>query len=427
GGHNTSQLAVEGSLAGGDVCPVTAIYGANASGKSTVLGALAHVQRLIRQSARWEAQQPVPGDPFLLSPEGVTQPFVAELVFRIGAAEYRYGFEATSERFTEEHLFVTARTGQRRTERRLFARWVDGDGHDVIDVSPSVKGPKQRIATATRPNSLFLSKAAQENQQDLSPIYGWLSSQLLFPSEPGAASHLMRDAIDASAKQPAIREALERLLVSADLSVDKLNVSVEPNPPAGHGILAGLPEFIEAMLPGSGERGILTDVEAEPDKTRVIRRRVSLDHHAANGSLVSLPWASESDGTKALFTLGARVISALNAGQTLLIDEVDTSLHPLLLRPIIELFQVEETNPNGAQLVFTTHDATLLGNYGGTGYALDRDQIWFTEKGRDGATELVPLSDYKPRKGLDTETAYLAGRFGAVPVPDERLGQGKPE
>jgi len=103
-------------------------------------------------------------------------------------------------------------------------------------------------------------------------------------------------------------------------------------------------------------------------------------------------------------------------------DEI-SSLHPLLVRAIIEMFQSRSWNPHGAQLLFTTHDISLLGDFGGTGYILDRDQIWFTEKSVEGVTEIIPLTDFHPRNTEDIEKAYIMGRFGAIPALDQLLEQ----
>jgi AAA15 family ATPase/GTPase len=99
----------------------------------------------------------------------------------------------------------------------------------------------------------------------------------------------------------------------------------------------------------------------------------------------------------------------------LVVDELETSLHPSLVAKLIELFRDEAANPRGAQLVFTTHDTSLLGTMLG-GQVLHRDEIWFVDKNAEGASELYPLTDFKPRKDQNTERRYLAGAYGAVPV-----------
>ena len=125
--------------------------------------------------------------------------------------------------------------------------------------------------------------------------------------------------------------------------------------------------------------------------------------------------ADESAGTQTWFRLIGPMLSALRGGEILLFDEIDASLHPRLSTRLLELFQDPDTNPFGAQLIFTTHDTSLLNS-------LNRDEVWLTEKGGNGATTLTALAEYggdKVRRSLNLEKAYLQGRFGAVPELDQ--------
>jgi hypothetical protein len=125
--------------------------------------------------------------------------------------------------------------------------------------------------------------------------------------------------------------------------------------------------------------------------------------------------SEESTGTRTWYSLIGPTLSALKDGQVILIDEIDASLHPRLSARLLELFQDPETNPHGAQLIFTTHDTSLL-NF------LNRDEVWLTEKNDGGATTLTALAEYggdKVRRSLNLERAYLQGRFGAVPELDQ--------
>ena len=115
------------------------------------------------------------------------------------------------------------------------------------------------------------------------------------------------------------------------------------------------------------------------------------------------------------FSLIGPTLSALRNGRLLLFDEIDASLHPHLSARLLDLFQDPETNPRGAQLIFTTHDTSLLNH-------MNRDEVWLTEKSSNGATTLTALAEYggdKVRRSLNLEKAYLSGRFGAVPEFDQ--------
>ena len=115
------------------------------------------------------------------------------------------------------------------------------------------------------------------------------------------------------------------------------------------------------------------------------------------------------------FGLAGPVVHALASGSVLLVDEIEAGLHPALVRQLVRLFQDPETNPRGAQLIFNSHEASLLGDSGGE-RVLGRDQVWFTEKSDDGASRLYPLSDLSPRIDEAIGRRYLAGRYGATPI-----------
>jgi AAA15 family ATPase/GTPase len=139
-------------------------------------------------------------------------------------------------------------------------------------------------------------------------------------------------------------------------------------------------------------------------------------HQGVGGKPYPLESSQESDGTLAYFSILGPLLDSLRDGIVLLIDELESSLHPKLARELIRLFNSPLLNPKGAQILFTTHSTSLLDLE-----LLRRDQIWFAEKNREGATTLYPLSDYQPRTNQNIEAGYLSGRFGAIPFLDEEL------
>lgn len=149
-------------------------------------------------------------------------------------------------------------------------------------------------------------------------------------------------------------------------------------------------------------------------------QRVRLAHAGAAGP-VSLDLGEESNGTQTWVGLLGPVLGALSSGAVLVVDELDARLHPRLAARLVSLFQASKTNPNGAQLLFNTHDATLLAPTSDA--RLRRDQVWFTEKGPDGGTSLTPLLDFRPRRDgtANLERGYLSGRFGGLPFFDDDL------
>jgi len=137
-------------------------------------------------------------------------------------------------------------------------------------------------------------------------------------------------------------------------------------------------------------------------------------HKTNSGESVPFPFFDESDGTKKLFAYAGPWLDVLAKGRILFCDELDTSLHPLMVRFLIGLIQNPEINKHNAQLIFTTHDTSVLDTD-----LFRRDQVWFVEKDREQASRLYPLSDFKPRKGEALEKGYLNGRYGALPFIGE--------
>jgi AAA15 family ATPase/GTPase len=141
---------------------------------------------------------------------------------------------------------------------------------------------------------------------------------------------------------------------------------------------------------------------------------IQFSHKTDSGDSVFFPLAYESDGTRKLFALAGPWLDVLAKGRILFCDELDTSLHPLMVRFLIGLVQNPEINRHNAQLIFTTHDTSVLDTE-----LFRRDQVWFVEKDREQASRLYPLSDFKPRKGEALEKGYLNGRYGALPYIGE--------
>ena len=165
-------------------------------------------------------------------------------------------------------------------------------------------------------------------------------------------------------------------------------------------------------------QGFHQNIMFGPEGTQVTREEREIltpqfVHNTEHGS-ASFELHEESQGTQRLYALAAPVLDVLKNGRLLIVDELDSSLHPLLVRRLVRMFHQPELNPHGAQLLFTTHDTSLLDRT-----LFRRDQIWFTEKDRDQATRLYPLTDFSPRESEAWEKGYLIGRYGAVPFFNE--------
>jgi AAA15 family ATPase/GTPase len=370
---------------------VAAIYGANASGKSNVLKAINSFSAAVANShKKWKPEGPIPVEPFLLD-ESKEKPSLFEAEFVLADARYRYGFVIDRSVVREEWLYAFP-SGRKIKKQEWFTREINRE--PIFRFGRNLAGENRVIEKITRPNSLFLSAAAQNNHQQLLPIYEWISKniELIGVQRRGFAplTTMMCD-------NETTKEAILGLLSPADLGVTGIRVTEEEIP-------EDLKKVMKAVKDSLSKGGGF-DLEI-PQKLP----HVELLHTNRSGTEVALPMEDESDGTSSLFSLLGPVVHALATGGVLCVDELDASLHPLLSLEIVRMFVDPARNPKGAQLIFNTHDTNLLDEA-----LLRRDEIWFTEKDSEGATHLYPLSDYTPRKGENLKRGYLQGRFGAIP------------
>ena len=378
----------------GSVLPAIVIYGANASGKSNIVNAIAAMRRMVL----WSHTHGNPGGgvtrhAFKLDSTCSETPSRFEIDFIINDVRYHYGFETTDDVFAAEWLY--AFPGSHR--RRMFER-----DNDEFNFGRWLKGQNNNIAGLTRPNSLFLSVAAQNSHEQLSKIYEYFRS-IEFASTisiPGrtASVRFTRDDPD-----PRVID----FLTSINTGVIGYQKRENELPEEGRVMQRELFALIEKFV------GYPMDIEPDEDDKHVA---IELAHRGRQGEQVYLDLDSESAGTRRLLIVLGLVYEALDKGTPLCIDEVDASLHTYASEAILKLFCRPEINQNGAQLIATTHNTNLMKSS-----VLRRDQLWFTEKTPEGATELYPLTDIRTRKGDNIELGYLQGRFGALPSDDITL------
>lgn len=376
--------------------PVVAIYGANASGKSNVLRALDFMRRAILESQRrWDVDG-TPRDPFLLSSKA-EEPSLYEVDIIVDRFRYRYGFQLSASRVEEEWLFTWPH-GRK-------AMWFERDG-ERFEFGKTLHGENEAIRNLTRPNSLFLSAAAQNNHAALLPIFRYFQAWRLSLSR-----RLDRTASSESVKRldarggASDRAAILQLLRDADTGI--VDVRVESVGEAVKRL-----ESTNRLGPRAGKAA--DRVQQYLLRAVTQQGMVFFRHRGADEGRAWLPLSSESAGTIALLNLAPDVVDALHSGSLMCIDELEASMHPALAMRLVSMFNDAVQNPNGAQLVFATHDTNLLGTVVGEP-VLRRDQVWFTEKDDGGATHLYPLSDFHPRKEENLERGYLQGRYGAIP------------
>ena len=390
-----------------------AIYGANASGKSTVIRALQVMREVVIGSAvRFRPGQALPGQPFRLDSRSVSEPIEFEVTFRWDDVRWQYGFAMTTERIVSEHLLVY----KAFKPQRWYERCYDAETNkDVYEFGPGLKGQKQVWEAATRPNALFLSTAVQLNSEVLRPVFDWFRTELVIFNEYVS---IRPDIVVKMLKDAAGKEHLCDFLKAADISLADIKVQTRKYK---------LPNAVRYLrvkkIRDIGREDGLSDVpgdgahegDALPDE--IEQHNFRFLHETENGK-AEFSIQDESSGTRNLLFLGAPVLDILSRGKTLLVDELDTSLHTLLVRQLVRLFNSPRTNTGNAQLIFTTHDTSLLDAEG----LFRRDQIWFMEKGIDQASSLISLSEYSPRKNEALERGYLMGRYGGIPMLDRSQG-----
>ena len=388
-----SNTQATGISAAPNVLRSVVIYGANASGKSNLIKALQYMRGVVTESATAIAPGQIFGvQPFRLDSDSANQPSEFEVTFLLDGVRYQYGFAMTAQRVVGEHLLVY----KAFKPQKWFTRRFDIDtGQDVYEFGSGLKGPKNLWEGATRPNALFLSMAVQLNSIDLRPVFEWFSNQLVIFNEQ---SQLSPQVSIQMLKHAQGRKDICNFLTNADLSLSDIEVETR-------------------TVPGQSVHLDLLVGKTEVRVENIEEHKVRFHHVTKHGTAV-FDLLEESNGTRNLLFLAGPVLNILRKGLTLIIDELDTSLHTLLVRELVRLFHLSDINTKGAQLVFTTHDTSLLD----APDLFRRDQVWFVEKNRDQASSLINLSEFSPRKNEALERSYLIGRYGGIPFLNDTLG-----
>ncbi len=377
-----------------DLLRSAVVYGPNAGGKSNFLKALKAMKEIVvYQDTENKKDGLTYGGielgglknitPFLFSDKTNTEPSTFEVVMLIDGVRYQYGFSATQERIHGEWLFAfpNGRTqkwfertgGKKRTEPELVN--YNFYEEDEYTFGSAFKGERMAWSKMTSYDSLFLFYADMYDSEQVWPILKWFKQNL----------HWMLHLIEDEYPEPhdSIHycettqgcEKMTALLRNADFAIEGIEVEIK--------IKNGIKYLYTQTI-----------------------------HKTHDGGTVKMDLSDESDGTQRMFAWASHFLKALEQGQVLIIDELNQRLHPHLMRYMIGLFNNPKTNPNNAQLIFTTHDVSLLKQD-----IFRRDQIWFCERGGNQSSTLFPLTDFKPRKGFeDFESYYMSGRYGALPI-----------
>lgn len=381
-----------------------AIYGPNGSGKSNLLKAMADFSGIISASQkRWDSSDKIPTwAPFMLDDNSRSGETEFEASVLIDDVEYRYGFCFSDTSISKEWLYEYA-----PKERTLFRRKTIDGRVEVEFTGRNLTGSTlETIRQVTRPNSLFLSAAAQNNYERLAIIHKWFVDR--FNMIAGQDCTQMLPFTANLCKQAMVKEPVRKLISFADVGIEDFEVVEEDAP-------EDFKKMYAVMVRAAKEAGIEM-AEKMGERNSFVHSDVRMMHRGSEGKLYPLTTNQQSRGTLAYFSVLGPLLDELKDGSILLIDELESSMHPFLVRQLVRVFNDPDLNPKGAQIIFTTHNTGILDPQ-----ILRRDQVWFTKKIQDGATVLYPLTDYKPRKDQNIEAAYLHGRFDAIPFLDSEL------
>jgi uncharacterized protein len=373
------------------------IYGANASGKTKLIDAVHFMKDFILHSSK-ESQQgeQIDTEPFRLNTVTAGQPSMFEIVFIHEDEMYRYGFEATSKEVVSEWLYHRPNT----KEVEIFFR--EGQSFTVHERAFK-KGNLLVKENMVRKNALMLSVAAQFNDKFAQGVLAWFDK---FRQLSGLFEDDLMDETMESIKKPDFKNQVLSMVQLADTSIE--DFEVRDNEELRD--LEELPKFLSKFFKKAiAETGIF-------DLFEIRTKHTVYDEKNQKSAVLEFKMGEEeSAGTAKFVALSGSVINALNHGETIVMDELDSKIHPNLVEKIVQLFNSNTTNPNNAQLIFNTHDTNLLGSN-----LFRRDQIWFVEKDRFGAASLYSLASFKTdeggRKTDNFEENYLQGRYGGVPM-----------
>jgi len=362
-----------------------ALYGSNASGKSNFVKAFVFIKNfVINSSKESQASEEIDIDNFKLSTTTENKPSFFEIFFVIDGIRYRYGFELDRERVHSEWLY---RAKERETN--LFQRDLE-----KIDI----KGPFSEgkgLESKTRPNALYLSVCAQWNGKISTEILKWFRSCGVISGidDIGYRPFTVQSLENSDFKEKILSFIREFDFDISDLNVKHSTITEDSFP-------KDMPKTLQNFLmeTGGNRLTIFTTHKKFNEKNEYIGNEIfDLDKH-------------ESEGTKKAFSFSGPLLDVLSNGKILIVDELDARLHPVITQAIVQMFHDTNLNPKNAQLIFATHDTNLLDNK-----FFRRDQVWFMEKDKYGATDLYSLVDFKVRNDASFEKDYIAGKYGAIP------------
>jgi len=395
-GHEKYNL---GSVRGLQVLKTAVVYGANASGKSNLLSkAIGFMKHFVVSSLehKVEKNQRIEVESFKFNTDTVNAPSEFEMVFIYQDIYYRYGFALDTKRIHREWLYYAPDEEEIKLFDRTFA-----NGMYTVDLGETFEEGRLAVEKqAIREDALLLRVVSSFNGQISRIVMDWFTNHLnvLLATKEETFEGFTYSKLE---NDPSFRPDIKRFLEVADTAIEDIELAkVTENDIPKH-----LPEELRELI---------------LSKAKMVATKHTVRDASGNvaGSVLLNLAQHESEGTQKLFALSGPIIETLRQGETLIVDELDSKLHPIMMRFIINLFNSPASNPHHAQLIFAAHDTNLL-----SPRFFRKDQLWFTEKDLYGATDLYSLADYQLADDLTEEDAYqrdyFQGKYGAVPFIGE--------
>lgn len=384
--------------------PSVAIYGKNGGGKSNVIRAFWLATQFIRSAQRTQHEKAtIPVKPFLLDDKSTEVPTSFEFTYVLDEVKYTYGFAATKTCVTKEYLYHAPKGQKSMVFDREYQNFTFRENPE--------KKKRQLISEAVAPNQLYFAVACTMNEKACTAAMRWFRDYLFFSRDYTDIPHqLLEYAEDAN-----MLKAISNYAKSADLGIRDMQFEVKSTElddskklPSNipDGIKSALATFMQALseAPNTAETKLMM---GEVNATS-FHKGIGAD---GQEKLYPLKLSDESDGTRKLMALAPGIERVLACGGVLLVDELEKELHPTLVAMIVSKFQSKRTNPNNAQLIFTTHNLELLSME-----LIRKDQLYFTDKSRkNGASILYSISDFTTPTSENVRKGYLMGKYGATP------------
>lgn len=383
--------------------PAAAIYGKNGGGKSNVIRAFWLAVQFIRNAQRTQHENaPIPVQPFLLNDTSRDEPTSFEFIYTIADVKYVYGFSATKKEIFKEYLYYAPK-GQLSM---VFER----DHQSFTFRDNSEKKRRQLISEAVGSNQLYFAIACTMNETACQKAMSWFRENIFFSRD---YTDIPSQLIEYSEK-PDMLAAIKKYAENADVGIQDMNFEfrneeIKDASNAGDipsGIVAALTQFAKALSDISNT----SEIKLQRSEVNATSYHKGLKSDGSE-ALFELQLADESDGTRKLMALAPAIERALECGGLLLVDELEKEMHPLMVEMIVSKFQSQSSNPNHAQIIFTTHDTELLNMN-----LLRKDQLYFADKSKkDGASELYSISELQTPTNENIRKGYLLGKYGGTP------------